>query len=103
MGTLEALIRTHPFQCERRPLGQRVRRELTFRRSSALSSLHAAAAEREATSYPARPIRIIVPQSPGGTTDLTARLLAPSLSERFGQSVVVDNRPGAGSLVGTDL
>lgn len=44
-----------------------------------------------------------MPQSPGGTTDLTARLLAPRLAERFGQSVVVDNRPGAGSLVGTDL
>ena len=53
--------------------------------------------------YPARPIRIIVPQSPGGTTDFTARLVAPRLSERVGQSVVVDNRAGAGSLIGTDL
>ena len=62
----------------------------------------AAAAERDAT-YPTRPVRILVPQSPGGTTDLTARLIAPHLSERFGQSVIVDNRPGAGSLLGTEL
>jgi tripartite-type tricarboxylate transporter receptor subunit TctC len=62
-----------------------------------------AAASASAADYPARPIRIIVPQSPGGTTDFTARLVAPRLSERVGQSVVVDNRAGAGSLIGTDL
>jgi tripartite-type tricarboxylate transporter receptor subunit TctC len=61
------------------------------------------AAEPSPADYPIRPIRIVVPQSPGGTTDLTARALAPRLSERTGQPVVVDNRAGAGSLVGTDL
>ena len=53
--------------------------------------------------WPLRPVRIIVPQSAGGQTDLTARLIAPPLAERLGQPMVVDNRPGAGSMLGTDL
>ena len=56
-----------------------------------------------AADYPTRPIRLIVPQSPGGTTDYTARLIGPRLGERLGQAVVVDNRPGAGSMLGIDL
>ena len=56
-----------------------------------------------AQDYPARPIRIIVPQSAGGSTDNVARLVAQRLTETFGQSVVVDNRPGSGSLNGTEL
>ena len=54
-------------------------------------------------AYPLRPVRAIVPQSPGGANDLTARQLAPLLGERLGQSVVVDNRPGAGAILGSDL
>jgi tripartite-type tricarboxylate transporter receptor subunit TctC len=56
-----------------------------------------------AQSYPNKSIRIIVPQSAGGSTDLVARPLAQRLADALGQSVVVDNRPGAGSVVGTDL
>ena len=56
-----------------------------------------------AEDYPSRPIRVVVPSSPGGFTDVTARLLAPPLAERLGQSLVIDNRPGAGSMLGTDL
>ena len=53
--------------------------------------------------YPSRPLRIIVPQSPGASTDLTARLIAQRLSDAFKQPVVVDNRPGAGTMIGTEL
>jgi tripartite-type tricarboxylate transporter receptor subunit TctC len=54
-------------------------------------------------SYPTRPVRMIVPQSAGGSTDLIARVVAQRLSETLGQQVVVDNRPGAGSINGTDM
>jgi tripartite-type tricarboxylate transporter receptor subunit TctC len=54
-------------------------------------------------TYPTKPLRIIVPQSAGASTDLTARLIAQKLSVAFVQPVVVDNRPGAGSIIGTDL
>lgn len=56
-----------------------------------------------AQDYPARPIRVIVPQSAGGSTDLVARVVAPRLDEVFRQPIVVDNRPGAGSINGTDM
>ena len=61
---------------------------------------HAATAE---TAYPARPVRIIVPQTPGASTDLTARLIAQKLNAVLGQPVIVENRPGAGSIVGTEI
>lgn len=56
-----------------------------------------------AQTYPGRPVRLIVPQSAGGSTDLVARPLAQKLTDTLGQQVVVDNRPGAGSTLGTDL
>ena len=48
--------------------------------------------------YPTRPIRLIVPYPPGGSTDPTGRLFAAWFSEKLGQQVVVDNRPGAGEI-----
>ena len=54
-------------------------------------------------AYPAKPIRIIVPAVPGGGTDILARLLSPKLTENFGQTIIVDNRGGAFTNIGTEL
>ena len=56
-----------------------------------------------AQDYPNRPIRLIVPFAPGGGSDFMGRLIGQKLSEQLGQQVVVDNRPGAASLVGTQI
>ena len=55
-----------------------------------------------AASYPARPIRVIVPQAPGGSNDIMARYVGGMLGERLGRQVVVDNRPGAEGMIGTE-
>jgi tripartite-type tricarboxylate transporter receptor subunit TctC len=54
-------------------------------------------------AYPERPVRIIVPTGAGGVTDVVARVIAQKLGERLGQQVIVDNRPGAGGVPGTQL
>jgi tripartite-type tricarboxylate transporter receptor subunit TctC len=66
------------------------------------TSLHAAQAD-PAANYPSKPIRFIVPFSPGAGTDLTARTLAQKLNEKWGQQVVADNRTGAGGAIGVDF
>src|SRR6266852_5761012 len=53
--------------------------------------------------YPSRPIRLIVPYPPGSGTDIVGRLLAHRMSEQLGQQVFVDNRPGAGATIGTNV
>ena len=65
--------------------------------------LAAAAISGPAQAYPTRPVRFIVPYAPGGSSDVIARILGQKLTERLGQTFVVDNRPGAGSMIGTDL
>jgi len=56
-----------------------------------------------AQDYPSRPVRIVVPLSPGGFSDTPARILAPRLSEQFGRQFYVENRPGAGGTIGWDF
>src|SRR5262245_19168991 len=55
-----------------------------------------------AQAYPTRPVRLIVPDAPAGASDITARLIGQWLSERLGQQFVIDNRPGANNIIGTE-
>jgi tripartite-type tricarboxylate transporter receptor subunit TctC len=63
----------------------------------------ATAASAFAADYPSRPIRLVVPYAPGGGADGVARIIARRVSETIGQSIVIDNKGGAGSIVGTDI
>lgn len=69
--------------------------------AAAFPAAPAQAAERGA--YPSKPVRMIVPLAPGGGSDIVARIVAQALTAQWNQSVVVDNRPGAGSTIGTTI
>ena len=66
-------------------------------------ALPALAATPDATLYPVKPIRLVVPFAPAGSADALARTIQPALSEALGQTLVIDNRPGASSTIGTDM
>ena len=68
-------------------------------------SINAAAQRdlRDAREFPTRPVRMVNPYTPGGSVDLVARALAAGLSESWGQQVIIDNRPGAGTQIGTEI
>jgi tripartite-type tricarboxylate transporter receptor subunit TctC len=85
--------------------------KLLFAVAIACSTAAAAAADKgntdkgagAASSYPTRPVRWIVPYTPAGTTDILARIMSEWLTHRMGQQFVVDNRPGAGNNIGTEM
>ena len=77
-----------------------------FLNASLLSAVALAApyaqAQAQTPSYPSKPIRIVVPFGPGGATDVVARTVADKLSARLGQPMIVDNKPGASTMIGAD-
>ncbi|HZM48177.1 MAG TPA: tripartite tricarboxylate transporter substrate binding protein [Burkholderiales bacterium] len=75
----------------------------SFLRKIAVVCVATSSAIATAQDYPSRPVRLVVASTPGGGTDITARLIAPRLSEHFGRQVVVENRPGATTMIGAEF
>jgi tripartite-type tricarboxylate transporter receptor subunit TctC len=84
------------------PAGRHVRFGRALIRCLPLVAMLAVAGGALAQAYPAKPIRIVVPAAPGGGTDILARLLSPRLTENFGQTIVIDNRAGGATTIGTE-
>ena len=70
---------------------------------TALALLLALAGSAAAQDYPTKPVRLIIPFPPGGSNDVVGRMIATQLGERLGKQVVVDNRGGAGGVLGTEV
>jgi hypothetical protein len=68
-----------------------------------VSTLAVVTCNAQAQSYPSKTVRMIVPFAPGGNTDIIARIVAPGMSKALGQQIIIDNRGGAGSMLGTDM
>lgn len=79
-----------------------IRQALRFLALALFAALLIPAATASAQTYPARSVRLVVPSSPGGGIDLVARIIAARLSDIWGQAVVVENKPGANFIIGTD-
>ena len=80
-----------------------VRCMTTVAAAAALIAVVADATAQPSAAYPTRPIRLLVPVPPGGSSDGMARIVGKSLTERWSQQVLVDNRPGAAEVIGTEL
>ena len=78
---------------------------MLHRRSFVAAALAGAAlpASAQTAPWPSKPIKLVVPYAPGGTTDVVARVVAEYLGQRLGQNIIVDNKPGKGAMVGTAL
>ena len=76
--------------------------KLTSTRRVWLALMALAIGDAAAQAYPARPLRFIVPQTPGGASDALARITGQKLGDQWGQQIVIDNRGGAGGNIGTD-
>lgn len=75
----------------------------TLKQYAALLALAVLATASQAQDFPSRPVKILVPQTPGGASDALARIMAQKLSDKWGQPVVVENRAGAGGNVGMEV
>ena len=78
-------------------------RVLRWLATATFALVHLAAGTTAAQQYPSKPIRMIVPFAPGGNVDINARAVAPGLGQLLGQQVIVENRAGAGGIIGADL
>src|SRR5262245_50289970 len=89
-------------------MGEKVRTDLAARcarlvtiLTTSIAAASGALAQSGAEKYPDRPIKIIVPFAPGGSADILARVIGQKLTEQWGQPVIVETRPGAGTMIGT--
>jgi tripartite-type tricarboxylate transporter receptor subunit TctC len=96
---LQARLEGHPLRVKATKLARRQFLHL----AAGSAAIPAVSQIAGAQTYPARPVRIIVGFAAGGSTDLYARLMGQRLSERLGQPFIIDNRPGAGSNIGTEV
>ena len=86
-----------------RKAGYRKQRQARWAIAFILAVLNVPAFAASAQTYPERPIRLIVPSPPGASLDSLGRVVAAQLNAAYRQQVIVDNRPGAGNVIGTDM